>query len=273
MPSKQKVATTTSTTDIPEWMKQDYVIPALDKAKGMLDDEFTPFTGDRFADKSQFTTDAMNKITGMSGMSLKDRSDYMNPFTNEVIDASNQVIKDETMALNTDLLGNSYNIGADTNTRVGVAQGELANSAADAIADNTSRLKMAGFQQAGQDMLQDFNLGVSQADNLYKAGAVDQSFDQQQKDFDYGEFLGAQGQEAKNLNQLLAAIAGVPQGQVSTQQTPYTSNPFATAIGIGSKIMMPQMGFMSGTGGLSPFGLGTGGFNPFSGFNPFQFGI
>lgn len=273
MGSKQKTATQTSTTDIPDWMKTNYVIPALDKAKGMLDDEFTPFTGDRFADKSQYTTDAMDKISGMSDMSLKDRSDYMNPFTNEVIDASNQVIRDETQTLNTDLLGRSYNLGADTNTRVGVAQGELASAAADAIADNTSRLKMAGYQQAGQDMLSDFNLGVSQADNLYKAGAVDQSFDQQQKDFDYAEFLGAQGQEAKNLNQLLAAIAGVPQTSVTTTQTPYTSNPFATAIGIGSKIMMPQMGFMQGTGGLSPFGLGTGGFNPFSGFNPFQFGI
>lgn len=270
MPSKQKVATTTSTTDIPDWMKTGYVIPALDKAKGMLDDEFTPFTGDRFADKSQYTTDAMNKISGMTGMSLKDRSDYMNPFTGDVIDASNQIIKDETQSLNTDLLGRSYDLGADTNTRVGVAQGELASAAADAIADNTSKLKMAGYQQAGQDMLQDFNLGVSQADNLYKAGAVDQSFDQQQKDFDYAEFLGAQGQDAKNLNQLLAAIAGVPQTSVQTSQTPYTSNPFATAIGIGSKIMMPQMGFMSGAGGLSPFGIGQGGMGGFfSAINPF----
>ena len=43
MGSKQKTATQTSTTDIPDWMKTNYVIPALDKAKGMLDDEFTPF--------------------------------------------------------------------------------------------------------------------------------------------------------------------------------------------------------------------------------------
>ncbi|HAI43096.1 MAG TPA: hypothetical protein DCM40_35845, partial [Maribacter sp.] len=123
------------------------------------------------------------------------------------------------------------------------------------------KLKLAGYQQAGQDMLQDFNLGVSQADNLYKAGAVDQSFDQQQKDFDYGEFLGEQGQEAKNLNQLLAAIAGVPQTSVTTSQVPYTTNPLATAIGLGSKIMMPQVGFMAGVpgAGISPFGLGTGG--------------
>tara|TARA_Y100001938_G_scaffold146943_1_gene227014 strand:- start:539 stop:1351 length:813 start_codon:yes stop_codon:yes gene_type:complete len=270
MGSKQKTATQTSTTDIPDWMKTGYVVPALDKAKGMLDDKFVSYTDDRFADKSEFTKDAMNKISGMTDMSLKDRSDYMNPFTSDVIDASNQIIKDETQSLNTDLLGRSYNLGADTNTRVGVAQGELASAAADAIADNTSKLKMAGYQQAGQDMLQDFNLGVSQADNLYKAGAVDQSFDQQQKDFDYSQFLGEQGQEAKNLNQLLAAIAGVPQTSVTTSQVPYTTNPLATAVGIGSKIMMPQMGFMQGTGGLSPFGLGTGGFNP---FNPFQFGI
>ena len=266
MGSKQKTATQTSTTDIPDWMKTGYVVPALDKAKGMLDDKFVPYTDDRFADKSEYTKDAMNKISGMTDMSLKDRSDYMNPFTSDVIDASNQIIKDETQSLNTDILGRSYNLGADTNTRVGVAQGELASAAADAIADNTSRLKMAGYQQAGQDMLQDFNLGVSQADNLYKAGAVDQSFDQQQKDFDYSQFLGEQGQEAKNLNQLLAAIAGVPQTSVTTSQVPYTTNPLATAVGIGSKIMMPQMGFMQGTGGLSPFGLGTGGFNP---FNPF----
>lgn len=271
MPSKQKVATTTSTSDIPEWMKTGYVIPALDKAKGMLDDTFTPYTGDKFAGKDQYTTDAMNKIVGMKDMSLTDRDTYMNPFTTDVIDASNKIIKDETKALNTDLLGNSYNLGADTNTRVGVAQGELASSAAEAIADNTSKLKMAGYQQAGQDMMQDFNMGVSQADNLYKAGAMNQAFDQQKLDFDYQEFLGEQGQEAKNLNQLLAAIAGVPQTSVTTSQTPYTSNPFATAIGIGSKIMMPQMGFMSGAGGLSPFGIGQGGMGGFfSAINPFR---
>ena len=259
MGSKQKVATTTSSTDIPEWMKTGYVIPALDKAKGMLDEPFVSYTGDKFADQSQYTTDALSEINKLTGKTLTNRTDYMNPFVDKVIDAGNTIIKEDTQQLNTDLLGRSYDMGADTNTRVGVAQGELASAAADAIADNTSKMKLLGYQQAGQDMMSDVGMGTQQAENLYKAGAVEQAFDQQEKDFDYAEWLAQQGKPAQNLNMLLSAIAGVPSGQVSVNQTPYTSNPLATAVGIGSKIMMPQMGFMSGTGGMSPFGMGSGG--------------
>jgi len=150
-----------------------------------------------------------------------DIAQYQNPFTQQVIDATQaDILRGATQGINA-LDYQAGRAGAFGGSRHGVALGELGTGVAQQLAQTSAGLRQAGFQQAQQAAQSDIQNRLSQA-NL-GLGAAAQLGALGQQSFGYGsaiqQQIAAQGQQQQAMEQALidaakaqfAGYTGAPQ--------------------------------------------------------------
>lgn len=189
---------------------------------------------------------------------------YMNPYTEAVIDAGKQDLED-ALKLGSQTVGMAAK-GANAfgGTRQAVAEGEMASKAIQDYLSRADMLRRQGFEAASgrkerdisRDMAaQSANVGsglqgarlnlsatpyMSDASGYYNAfgqqmGVGDKMFglDQAQKDFDYGQFQAEQNFIPDMVGRLGAFSSGTGSGSTTTQTTPMYTNPLKENLGLG----------------------------------------
>ena len=145
-------------------------------------------------------------------------SQYQNPYTQQVIDASAQdVLRNAQMGLN--VLGTqATRAGAFGGSRHGIAMGELGRGVAEQLAQQSAGLRQAGFTQAQQMAQQDIQNRMSQAAQLGALG---------QQSFGYGQAIQSQ------LSQQGAQQQAIQQALIDAAKAQYAGYTGAPAAGLG----------------------------------------
>lgn len=145
-------------------------------------------------------------------------------------------------------------------------QGQLANTFANQLANTAGNLAYQNYAQerAAQERATALAPSMAAADyadiqSLLGAGQAREGYQQQALQSDINRFNFMQNQPMTNLQNYLQMVYGFPAGRSTTTQTPYYTNPLASALGTG------LLG-VSLLGGIDRLGTGgTGGIN--QGFN------
>lgn len=145
-----------------------------------------------------------------------------------------------------------YGSGAMTNL-----QSQLANQFGQNLANTAGQLAYQNYaaERAAQERATGLAPSMAMADygdiqNLLGAGQAREGYQQQALQSDINRFNFMQNQPQQNLQNYLNMVYGFPAGRTTTTQTPFYTNPTATALGTG------LLG-VSLLGGLDR--LGTGG--------------
>ena len=260
---------TTSTVSPPPYVvegaKENY-----DIAKGLTDQPYTPYEGARIADFNPDQTNAFDLVrSGVGeygpqlgeagalaskaggGMAGVDLSQYMNPFTDQVINST----RDEMMRTgeiqrvgvrNRAQAGQNYG-GA----RHGVVEAEQMRNEGRSIADMIAQLKMQGYDRATGLAQNDLNrmpqiaallanlagtgqeLRTRDAAGLEAIGGQQQGLDQENMNLAYQDFLSQLDWPFNMLNYRMGALTGSPTSKTTTG-TEVVSQPNALASGAGS---------------------------------------
>ena len=223
---------------------------------GRLDQAYSVASG-----VGSYTPDQVQAGSFLTGPGI---DQYMNPYTEAVIDAGKQDL-DDALKLGSQAVGMAAK-GANAfgGDRQGVAEGVMASKAIQDYIQRGDALRQQGFEAAarrkdrdiGRDMAaQTTNVGsglrgaglnlsavpyMSDASGYYNAysqqmGIGDKQFglDQAQKDFDYGQFQAEQNFIPDMIGRLGAFSGGTGSGSTTTQTTPIYSNPLKENLGLG----------------------------------------
>jgi len=201
-------------------------------------------------------------------------SQFMNPYTESVIDATNADIARQGAIAQNKLGAASVNQGAFGGSRQGIAQGEIARNVLDQQAKTGAQLRATGFESALQQarnladaQIRERSLQGSLAGQLAGLGGLQQQYGQQ----DVASLLGIgslqQGQaqalldaqrqgdlqQAYEPQQRLSYFSDILRGVPSAQQTT-------------ASVTAPTPSLLSQIGGVAATGLGLAGqlgFRPF----------
>ena len=178
--------------------------------------------------------------TNIGTIAGSDIGQYQNPYTQQVIDATQaDILRGAQQGINA-LDYQAGRAGAFGGSRHGVALGELGTGVAQQLAQTSAAQRQAGFQSAQQMAQSDIQNRLSQA-NLGLAGAQ-QLAGLGQQSFGYGtgiqSQLAAQGQQQQAMEQALidaakaqyAGYTGAPQQSLGyvTQALGATATPMTT---------------------------------------------
>lgn len=178
--------------------------------------------------------------TNIGTIAGSDIGQYQNPYTQQVIDATQaDILRGAQQGINA-LDYQAGRAGAFGGARHGVALGELGTGVAQQLAQTSAAQRQAGFQSAQQMAQSDIQNRLSQA-NL-GLGAAQQLAGLGQQSFGYGtgiqSQLAAQGQQQQAMEQALidaakaqyAGYTGAPQAGLSyvTQALGATATPTTT---------------------------------------------
>ena len=286
-----KNTTTTSKTEIdPElkgWLRNNYNF-----ARGIAGQTYDPYSGQMVAGLSPLQQQAMQGFSdfaggGQVGQTLANSlgmagnaaiagnqmlqyqlgstagagvfdsaaaQQYMSPYTQAVIDASNQQIDQNLAQTQAQTAAQAQGAGAFGGTRFAVQQAENQGNADQLKAQTAASLNAANFQQAQQqfnadqqrqlqDRLSQMNLGLSSqidasrlfgavggqqqqnalqnAQMLAQLGAQQQGLDQAQLNWLYqNNYLGPQQYQLQQLNALNSAVSGMPAGGTASATGP-----------------------------------------------------
>ena len=295
--------------------QEDFLANIFTSAQNLADDGTMPFAPQKLADLSQGQQQAItsalqgvgsfqpflqqgaqaigqgigqlgtaqNYVAG-AGFSPTDFQQFMDPFTEEVIAATQADIARQGAMQQNQLGASAVGAGAFGGSRQGIAQGEIARNVMDQQARTGAQLRSAGFQQAqnlaqqaAQQQLKQAQLtgqlgqtvaglgtqtaalgqlgqqmGVQDINTLLGIGGLQQGQAQKQLDIDKQNLLATQALPFQKIGFLSDIFKGVP----SLQQTATTTS-------------MPRPSTSSQLLGLGIAGLGAvgqaGGFNKFFG--------
>ena len=207
-----------------------------------------------FANQQMRAGGAMNQLGGLQfgniGSIADGMSQYMNPYTDEVIgNAQNDIFRQNQMQQQANRAG-AASAGAFGGSRHGVVEGLTNEASSRAIGDISSQLRSQGFNMAGQFANQDignqmgaasgmlqagqgaanigttgFNMGQAINQDMSQQGMLQQLLQQQVLDQGSGMFQGFASQPLNLLNMRSAAASGSPLNAAVTQSTTSTSNP------------------------------------------------
>lgn len=178
--------------------------------------------------------------TNIGTIAGSDIGQYQNPYTQQVIDATQaDILRGAQQGINA-LDYQAGRAGAFGGSRHGVALGELGTGVAQQLAQTSAAQRQAGFQSAQQMAQSDIQNRLSQA-NL-GLGAAQQLAGLGQQSFGYGtgiqSQLAAQGQQQQAMEQALidaakaqyAGYTGAPQQSLGyvTQALGATATPMTT---------------------------------------------
>ena len=295
--------------------QEDFLANIFTSAQNLADDGTMPFAPQKLADLSQGQQQAItsalqgvgsfqpflqqgaeaigqgigqlgtaqNYVAG-AGFSPTDFQQFMDPFTEEVIAATQADIARQGAMQQNQLGASAVGAGAFGGARQGIAQGEIARNVMDQQARTGAQLRSQGFaqaqnlaQQAAQQQLKQAQLtgqlgqtvaglgtqtaalgqlgqqmGVQDINTLLGIGGLQQGQAQKQLDIDKQNLLATQALPFQKIGFLSDIFKGVP----SLQQTATTTS-------------MPRPSTSSQLLGLGIAGLGAvgqaGGFNKFFG--------
>ena len=295
--------------------QEDFLANIFTSAQNLADDGTMPFAPQKLADLSQGQQQAItsalqgvgsfqpflqqgaqaigqgigqlgtaqNYVAG-AGFSPTDFQQFMDPFTEEVIAATQADIARQGAMQQNQLGASAVGAGAFGGSRQGIAQGEIARNVMDQQARTGAQLRSQGFaqaqnlaQQAAQQQLKQAQLtgqlgqtvaglgtqtaalgqfgqqmGVQDINTLLGIGGLQQGQAQKQLDIDKQNLLATQALPFQKIGFLSDIFKGVP----SLQQTATTTS-------------MPRPSTSSQLLGLGIAGLGAvgqaGGFNKFFG--------
>jgi len=170
-------------------------------------------------------------LTDIGTIAGSDIAQYQNPYTQQVIDATQaDILRGAQQGINA-LDYQAGRAGAFGGSRHGVALGELGTGVAQQLAQTSAAQRQAGFQSAQQMAQSDIQNRLSQA-NL-GLGAAQQLAGLGQQSFGYGtgiqSQLAAQGQQQQAMEQALIDAA-------KAQYAGYTGAP-ATGLGYVSQAL------------------------------------
>ena len=295
--------------------QEDFLANIFTSAQNLADDGTMPFAPSKLADLSKGQKDAIKaalegvgsfqpflqqgaeaigqgigqlgtaqQYVAGAGFSPTDFQQFMDPFTEEVIAATQADIARQGAMQQNQLGASAVGAGAFGGSRQGIAQGEIARNVMDQQARTGAQLRSAGFQQAqnlaqqaAQQQLKQAQLtgqlgqtvaglgtqtaalgqlgqqmGVQDINTLLGIGGLQQGQAQKQLDIDKQNLLATQALPFQKIGFLSDIFKGVP----SLQQTATTTS-------------MPRPSASSQLLGLGIAGLGAvgqaGGFNKFFG--------
>ena len=175
-----------------------------------------------------------------------DYQQFMDPYTEDVIAATQADIGRQGQVQQNQLSGNAISAGAFGGSRQGVAQGEIARNVMDQQARTGSQLRSAGFQQAQNTAMQ---VAQAQAQQQLKQAQLTGQLGQTTGAL--GQSIGALGMQTAGLGQLgqqmgtqdintLLGIGGLEQGQLQKSLDIARANSLAE-----QALPYQQIGFMS----------------------------
>lgn len=189
--------------------------------------------------------DALQRGLGMN-FAGADLSGYMNPYQSQVMDQWNRQFGDLRQATLNDVNAQAQQAGAFGGSRHGVAAGQALGDLGKAQAMQQAGLLQSGFSDAAGRWAADranmigvggqlANLGFGGlqgqqglADARLQGGDYLRQLQQQQMDYNRGQFTEQRDWDQRQLQALLAAM-GAPTGSATTQ--PWSSNPLGGAAG------------------------------------------
>ena len=319
----QEGSSTVGSVNVPSWLLPDLQYQTTE-AKRLATTPLPAYTGQRVAqltpDELQAQQYARNlgagadlsysqginqqiANQGLNGPSQAQLNQYMNPYQQQVMDASRQRQLQQYDLAKRGLQQQQGQTGAFGGSRSAIAQGQLQDTFAQQLSQNEANQLYQGYsdaqnraiqgaqlagnaaQQYGQGQLQQYASGQQGLQGLSQAGALSRNINQQGLDVNYQDFLTAQQEPYKRLQFLQGIdnpIAGLTTSQ-SSQQTNTggpSSNMQGTALGssiLGSGNLSSLFSGFGGNTGAQSYGnmLNTGGNNGFGQINwsgPEQFG-
>ncbi|AWJ88935.1 hypothetical protein Sp245p_03580 [Azospirillum baldaniorum] len=263
----------TTVSGSPDWAT-DYQKQNLNIAGQVAAQPYQQYGGDRVAQNPMLpgllqwsqgmigtaanTPGGYNTAAGVAGyrpetLAGKDLSAYMNPFTQNVVDASANEMRRQAAMTDQQIGGQAGQAGAYGGARHALLQAENTRNLNDQIGNMVAGLNLQNFSNAQNQAVGDISRGMQgQALNLQAAGQMDQSaaadqarltsalglsnqLGQQQQQYMQGlydtNYQNWQDQQNYPLKQLQTRI-GALNGNIPSQQT-YFSNSAANAIGLG----------------------------------------
>ena len=173
-----------------------------------------------------------------------DLTQYQNPYTEQVINATQQdILRGAQQGINA-LDYQAGRAGAFGGSRHGVALGELGTGVAQQLAQTSAQQRQAAFQNAQQTAQQDiqnrmagttsqlaaanqlanisnlgFNMGQTVNKNLLQQGAMEQAMQQALIDAGKQQYAGYTGAPQASLNYVNSALGSTPTPQTTTQSS------------------------------------------------------
>lgn len=297
----QRTTTNTSQTTTPTGQAQIQNI--YDQIRAASQTPFTPYTGQMTASLSPTQQAAISNISGIAGgapylntasqyatqgASAIDPSsiqNYINPYTQSVIRATQSNFDESNARQQQDVLGNAAKVGALGGNRVGVAQAELARQQKLAQDPVIANLQSNAYTQAvnaaqadrsaaqyGAGAFSGFNdAALRAAQAQLGAGGVEQNTDQAALQAKYQEFL--RQQQNPYMNAAFLSQYGLPAASAMGSSTSGTqvqekpgASPLNSILGLGTAALglftgnpMMALGGLGGSLGAGAYGGGSGG--------------
>jgi|TARA_R100001126_G_scaffold100113_1_gene77157 hypothetical protein len=259
-PSQQTV-----TSQIPEYFKEIQE-RTLRTAENVFTQPYVGYQGQRIAQLSpqeqQVANVFSNQILPQAGQLAQigaqtfdtaTAQQYMNPFTNNVIQSTISDLGEAYEMGDRALSARAVGAGAFGGTREGVERAISRERFQDQVADTSGRLRQAGFESGAQRFAADraAQLGAAQAQlsglagaaaGLGQAGSLSRGIEQAGLTEAYRDFIEAREYPAGQVRQMIGALAGAPIRTYGEERsamigTPVGApSPFAQIVGAGQAL-------------------------------------
>jgi len=259
-PSQQTV-----TSQIPEYFKEIQE-RTLRTAENVFTQPYVGYQGQRIAQLSpqeqQVANVFSNQILPQAGQLAQigaqtfdtaTAQQYMNPFTNNVIQSTISDLGEAYAMGDRALSARAVGAGAFGGTREGVERAISRERFQDQVADTSGRLRQAGFESGAQRFAADraAQLGAAQAQlsglagaaaGLGQAGSLSRGIEQAGLTEAYRDFIEAREYPAGQVRQMIGALAGAPIRTYGEERsamigTPVGApSPFAQIVGAGQAL-------------------------------------
>ena len=259
-PSQQTV-----TSQIPEYFKEIQE-RTLRTAENVFTQPYVGYQGQRIAQLSpqeqQVANVFSNQILPQAGQLAQigaqtfdtaTAQQYMNPFTNNVIQSTISDLGEAYAMGDRALSARAVGAGAFGGTREGVERAISRERFQDQVADTSGRLRQAGFESGAQRFAADraAQLGAAQAQlsglagaaaGLGQAGSLSRGIEQANLTEAYRDFIEAREYPAGQVRQMIGALAGAPIRTYGEERsamigTPVGApSPFAQIVGAGQAL-------------------------------------
>ena len=213
----------TTTQNIPEELRPLAARYSQD-AIALSDREYTPFTGERFADLNQTQQQGLDAITQRATQGSQTVNNAEGQLNNIIAGGNTNPYLDSMVGRAQDSVRSQFNTGA-------VNSGSFGNSGLQeqfqqGLGDVASQMYGQAYdgdrsrQMQGIGMAQQFgNQAYTDAGQLLNAGQIQQDQAQQQRDFGYQQFQEEQNDPYRRLSAMAGVFQGAP-GQSSTTTNP-----------------------------------------------------
>lgn len=243
-------AKSTSTSSIPKWL-EDAGRQLFQQGQGVVSDGYAPYGGQLVADwtpqqqKALSLSDSFMPTalqTGSTDIDLSRLGEFMNPFTQSVIDSSiSDMVKGSQIA--GESMDNAFHSdSAFGDMRQGVFDAENQSQLRQDIGRMSSGLNQQNFSQAMGSLFklpqfeaQQQGNAMSWLSNLMGMGGLAQGQQQDVINADVGQFQEGRDWDKGQLSWLSSLLGSTPHSKTTTATTP-TASPFAQMVGGGLNI-------------------------------------